>query len=201
MNGQSHQRAPNKCFLSFVPWQPQNLKPGRTSLIDICEHLLKGVCEGTIPAKPTVETNIIDVRLNFITLRLAFCQQKKNQSAILKFYLLQNISHAELTHTFEIIMPHWFFVPIRDTHSCQVDLLAYPATCEIFSLFGKLSLIIVHHSLHMHPWNQPIHFCFIQCWETNTQICTCWSGTWAYSLILTALNNYYFLISILSDLK
>lgn len=84
MNGQSHQRAPNKCFLSFVPWQPQNLKPGRTSLIDICEHLLKGVCEGTIPAKPTVETNIIDVRLNFITLRLAFCQQKKKSICYIK---------------------------------------------------------------------------------------------------------------------
>jgi len=34
-----------------------------------------------MPAKPTVETNIVDVRLNFT---LAFCQQKKIPSAIVK---------------------------------------------------------------------------------------------------------------------
>lgn len=136
MNGQSHMRAPNKCFLSLVPWQPQNLKAGRSSLTDIPEHLLKGAWEGLIPTKPTVKTNIIGLRLNSITLKTCFLPtEKKNQSAFFEVLSIQNVSHAELTHAFEMMIPHWVFSTIRQTHSCQVGLLAYPATCEIFLLF------------------------------------------------------------------
>ena len=77
MNGQSNMRAPNKCFLTLVPWQSQNLKPGRSSLTDIREHLLKGTWKGMIPAKPAVQTNIIGVRLNSITLKTCFLPTEK----------------------------------------------------------------------------------------------------------------------------
>lgn len=83
MNGQSHQRAPNNasCHLSptaseFKAWQ---------NISD--RHLwafIKRSVWGRIPAKPTVETNIIDVRLNFITLTACFLPTEKNQSAIFK---------------------------------------------------------------------------------------------------------------------
>lgn len=164
MNGQSHLRAPSKCFLTFVPWQPLNLKPGGSSLTDIREHLLKRAWEGMIPAWPTVEANIIDVRLNSITLKTCFLPtEKKNQSTLFKIISIQNVSHAELAHAFEITMPRSF------------GILSY--LWDFLIIWKKICLIIKHYSLHMHPWRQSIlgekDLFFPQCWETNPWICTC----------------------------
>jgi hypothetical protein len=52
-----------------------------------------------IPAKPAVQTNIIGVRLNSITLKTCFLPtEKQNQSALFKVLSIQNVSHAELGH-------------------------------------------------------------------------------------------------------
>lgn len=62
-----------------------------------------------IPAWPTVEANIIDVRLNSSTLKTCFLPtEKKNQSTLFKIISIQNVSHAELAHAFEITMPRSF---------------------------------------------------------------------------------------------
>lgn len=164
MNGQSHLRAPNKCFLTFVPWQPLDLKPGGSSLTDVREHLLKRAWEGMIPAWPTVEANIIDVRLNSITLKTCFLPTEKKI----------NLLYLRLFPYRMFLMLSWHML-LKEP--CQ-DLLAYWATCEIFSLFEKkICLIIKHYSLHMHPWRQSIlgekDLFFPQCWETNPWICTC----------------------------
>lgn len=62
-----------------------------------------------IPAWPTVEANISDVRLNSITLKTCFLPtEKKNQSTLFKIISIQNVSHAELAHAFERTMPRSF---------------------------------------------------------------------------------------------
>lgn len=73
-------------------------------LKDIQEHLLKEAWEGMITAKPAVETNIIGVRLNFISVKSAFYHQR-NQATIFKVMLIWVIPHKELSHAFKIIMP------------------------------------------------------------------------------------------------
>lgn len=122
MNAQSHLSASSKCFLSFLPQQPRELKAGGATE----RHpgvLIKEAWEGMITAKPAVETNIIGARLNFISLQTAFCHQR-NQSTKFKVTLIWDIPHKELSHAFKIIIPCWvFFLSITsETNSCQVDL-------------------------------------------------------------------------------
>lgn len=78
MNVQSHLMAFSKHFLSLVLRQPHNLEPHGSSLTGTREHLLKDAWEGTITRKPAVETNVIHVRLNFISLKTWFLPTEKS---------------------------------------------------------------------------------------------------------------------------